>query len=75
MLKTRRTLSPEDEEIMVNIEPIYEAWLKEKREEGREEADRAHLSTMLMFRFGAIDPELEAIVPRLMRLDPLEATR
>ncbi len=22
--------------------------------------------------FGAIDPELEAIVPRLMRLDPLE---
>ncbi|NJM46227.1 MAG: hypothetical protein HC860_08630 [Alkalinema sp. RU_4_3] len=80
MLKTRRTLSPEDKEIMVNIEPVYEAWLKEKREEGREEADRAHISTMLMFGFGAIilrrgfanDPELEAIVPRLMRLDPLE---
>jgi hypothetical protein len=76
MLKTRCTLSPEDEEIMVNIEPICEAWLKEKREEGRkegrEEADRAHLSTMLMFRFGAIDPELGAIVPKLMQLDPLE---
>jgi hypothetical protein len=76
MLKTRRTLSPEDEEIMVNIEPIYEAWLKEKREEGREEAreeaDRAHISSMLIFKFGTIDPELEAIVPKLMLLDPLE---
>jgi hypothetical protein len=38
---------------------------------------------MLMFRFGAIllrrgfanDPELEAIVPRLMRLDPLERSK
>jgi hypothetical protein len=76
MLKTRRTLSPEDEEIMVNIEPIYEAWLKEKREEGREEAreeaDRAHLSNMLIFKFGAIDPELEAVIPKLVLLDPLE---
>jgi hypothetical protein len=72
MLKTRRTLSPEDKDIMVNIEPIYEAWLKEKREEAQEEADRAHLSNMLIFKFGAIDPELKAIVPKLMLLDPLE---
>jgi hypothetical protein len=72
MLKTRRTLSPEDEEIMVNIEPIYEAWLNEKQEEAREEADRAHLSNMLIFKFGAIDAELEAIIPKLMLLDPLE---
>jgi hypothetical protein len=56
----------------VNIEPIYEAWLQEKREEAREEADRAHLSTMLIFKFGTIDPELEAIIPKLMLLDPLE---
>jgi hypothetical protein len=27
---------------------------------------------MLMFRFGTIDPELEAIVPKLTLLDPLE---
>jgi hypothetical protein len=28
-----------------------------------------------MFRSGAIDPELEAIIPKLMLLDPLERIR
>jgi hypothetical protein len=39
---------------------------------GREEADRAHLSNMLIFKFGAIDAELEAVIPKLMLLDPFE---
>jgi hypothetical protein len=27
---------------------------------------------MLAFKFGAIDPELEAVIPKLVLLDPLE---
>jgi hypothetical protein len=71
MLKSSRTLSKEDQEIMVNIEPIYEAWVHEKRQEGREESDLASLKAMLIFKFGTIDPELEALIPKLLLLDPL----
>jgi hypothetical protein len=76
MLKASRALSKADEDIMSNIEPIYQAWLSENRaesrEEGREEADRASLEAMLAFKFGAIDPELQAIIPKLLLLDPLQ---
>ncbi len=79
MLKSSRTLSKADQETMVNIEPIYEAWANEKRqegrEEGREESDRAALEAMLTFKFGTIDPDLEALIPKLLLLDPLARTQ
>jgi hypothetical protein len=79
MLKSSRTLSKEDQEIMVNIEPIYEAWVHEKRqegrEEGREESDRANIAGLLVAKFGSIDPELEAMIPKLMKMDPTERSR
>lgn len=79
MLKNSPTLSQEDQEIMVNIEPIYEAWVYEKqqegREEGREEADRANIMGLLVAKFGSIDPELEAVIPKLIHLDPTARAR
>jgi chromosome condensin MukBEF ATPase and DNA-binding subunit MukB len=79
MLKSSRTLSKEDQAIMVNIEPIYEAWADEKRQEGREEvrerSDRANIAGLLVAKFGAIDPELEAVIPNLMKMDPTERSR
>jgi hypothetical protein len=71
MLKSSRTLSKEDQEIMVNIEPIYEAWLSEKQQE----VHRASVEAMLTFKFGTIDPELEALIPKLLLLDPLSRTQ
>jgi hypothetical protein len=75
MLKSSRTLSKEDKEIMVNIEPIYEAWLSEKQQEVREESDRANIAGLLVAKFGSIDPELEAMIPRLMKMDPTDRSR
>jgi hypothetical protein len=79
MLKTSRTLSKEDQEVMVNIEPIYEAWANKKRqegrEEGREESDRSNIAGLLVAKFGAIDPELEAVIPQLIKMDPTERSR
>jgi hypothetical protein len=42
------------------------------RFEGKEEADRANVVGMLIARFGAIDPELESIIPKLIELDPIQ---
>ncbi len=71
MLKKSRTLSKADEEIMLNIEPIYEAWLCEKQQEGH----RASLEGMLIAKFGSIDAELESLIPRFLKLDPTERAR
>jgi predicted transposase/invertase (TIGR01784 family) len=40
--------------------------------QGREEADRANVVGMLIAKFGAIDPELERVIPKLMELDPIK---
>jgi hypothetical protein len=30
---------------------------------------------MLTFKFGSIDPALEAMIPQLMKMDPIERSR
>jgi hypothetical protein len=61
---------------MQEIDTIYQAEMGRIRsagqEEGREEADRANVEGMLIARFGAIDPELERVIPKLIELDPIK---
>jgi hypothetical protein len=68
MLKSSRTLSKEEQAIMVNIEPIYEAWLSEKQQE----VHRETIAGMLIAKFGTMDPELENVIPKLINLDPTQ---
>ncbi len=79
MIKNQTTLSKADREILSNIDGIYEEWRnttkQEGREEGREEADRASITGMLAAKFGAIDSELETVIPKLLVLDPTERAR
>ncbi|NJM46487.1 MAG: hypothetical protein HC860_10135 [Alkalinema sp. RU_4_3] len=60
---------------MQEIDTLYEAEMSRVRSAGREEADRANILGMLIARFGAIDPELEALIPTLMDLDPVQRAR
>ncbi len=75
MIKKQRTISKDDREIMLNIDAIYEEWRNTTKKEGREEADRASITGMLVAKFGPIDSELEAVIPRLLTLDPTERAR
>ncbi len=83
MIKNQSTISKDDREILSNIDVIYEEWRsttkqeghKEGRKEGRKEADRASVIGLLIAKFGAIDSELEAVVPKLLTLDPTERAR
>jgi hypothetical protein len=51
--------------------------LKEPRafREAREEGKREGIESILLVRFGEIDEELAAVVPKLMELDSREYTR
>jgi hypothetical protein len=57
---------------MQEIDTIYQAEMGRIKEEGREEADRANVEGMLIARFGAIDPELEGVISKLIDLDPIK---
>jgi hypothetical protein len=61
---------------MQEIDILYQAEMGRIRsagqEEGREESDRANVTGMLIARFGAIDPELEMVIPKLLDLDPIK---
>ena len=75
MIKNQTNLSKADREILSNIDGIYEEWRNTTKQEGREEADRASITGMLAAKFGAIDSELETVIPRLLVLDPTERAR
>jgi hypothetical protein len=73
--KSTTGLSEEEDNFMKTmqeIDTIYQAEMGRIKEEGREEADRANVEGMLIARFGAIDPELEGVIPKLIGLDPIQ---
>ena len=71
MLKNSRTLSKDDREMMLNIDAIYDEWRNTAVKEGHQ----AEIVAMLIAKFGAIDTELERIIPALLDMDPVERAR
>jgi hypothetical protein len=52
---------------MQEIDTLYQAEMNRVREA----TDRANVTGMLIARFGAIDPELDIVIPKLLDLDPI----
>jgi hypothetical protein len=48
---------------------------QEGYQEAYQEAARTWIEAMLTCKFGSIDPELEAIIPKLMKMDLIERSR
>lgn len=71
MLKNSRTLSKDDREMMLNIDAIYDEWRNTAVKEGHQ----AGIVAMLIAKFGAIDTELERIIPALLDMAPVERAR
>jgi hypothetical protein len=44
-------------------------------QEGYQEATHTWIEVLLTFKFGSIVPELEAIIPKLMKMNPIERSR
>lgn len=74
MIELRRNLTEDEEELFMNLSPIYLQRRQEWREEGREEERRSTIESLLMSRFNALDSELAGIVDRIATLPPNEFT-
>ncbi len=75
MLKSQPSLTPNDQETLVNIDALYEDWRNQTLQEGRQEGDRATLESMLLVKFGTIDRTLASVIPVLLELSPIDRVR
>ena len=66
MIKNQSTISKDDREILSNIDVLYEEWRSTAKQEGRDEGDRSNIIGLLTAKFGAIDSELETVIPKLL---------
>lgn len=61
-------------ELMMNLSQAYSEWEQETVERGKEQGQRSVVENLLLFRFGSLDSELEAIIPSILALSPGEFT-
>jgi hypothetical protein len=66
------------EELVMNLSQAYLEWEQETvergQEIGQEQERRSVVENLLLFRFGSLDPELQAIIPSVLALSPSEFT-
>ncbi|MCU0551738.1 MAG: hypothetical protein MUC48_20540 [Leptolyngbya sp. Prado105] len=78
MIELRQKLTEDEEELIVNLSPIYQQrrqeWREEGRQEGRQAERRSMIESLLLSRFNALDAELAAIVDQIATLSPSEFT-
>ncbi len=74
-LQRRHNLSKAEQEVAMNLSPVYEQWLSETLEQGRQEERRADIEALLMAKFDRLDEALVSIIPQLMALSPTDRAR
>jgi hypothetical protein len=60
----RDRLTQDEEELIMNLSPIYQ----QRREDWKQEGQRIIIESLLQERFGAIDAELSALIDQLTTL-------
>ncbi|MBW4601263.1 MAG: DUF4351 domain-containing protein [Calothrix sp. FI2-JRJ7] len=72
ILEVRQDQNKEDKSFLMQLSPIYEQHLAEATERGVQQGQRVIVENLLTARFGSLDPELMAIVQRIVNLPPNE---
>ncbi|BAZ08848.1 hypothetical protein NIES4071_06540 [Calothrix sp. NIES-4071] len=58
----------------MNLSQAYLEWEQETVERAKEQERRSVVENLLLFRFGSLDSELQAIIPSILALSPSEFT-
>ena len=82
-LETKKRLTKNDKELLMNLSPAYEKWREETLQEGVKkgvkkgvkQAQRVFVKSLLRSRFGKIDKALLPVVEPLVQLPPEESAR
>jgi hypothetical protein len=79
ILEVRQDLEPDDQELIMELSPLYLQRLEDAtqrgRQEGNQQGQRLMIESMLQVKFGEVDAELAQIIDPLIELTPLERTQ
>ena len=78
ILKARKNsepLEPEDEELIVELSPIYTEQLETATQKGIQQGQRLMVESILQVKFGESDLEVKQIIEPLTKLPALESTK
>jgi hypothetical protein len=72
LLRSRHNVSKDEQELIMQLSPVYEKWLEETRRDAKQDAKQEELESMLQERYGQITPALARIIPTLLGLSALD---
>ena len=72
LLKNRHNVNKDEQELIMQLSPVYQKWLEETRRDAKQDAKQEELESMLQERYGAITPDLARIIPALLGRSALD---
>jgi len=67
-IDTKNDKTTDEEELLMNLSPIYQQWRENTLQEGKQEGRREFVEDLLSTRFGELDESLSRLVkPLLMK--------
>ena len=74
-LELRDNLSREEEEVIMNLSPVYLQQIEDWKQEGKQEGQLSLITSLLEGRFGSLDGELSGVVQKIAKFPISERTQ
>ncbi|WP_234413255.1 MULTISPECIES: DUF4351 domain-containing protein [unclassified Anabaena] len=68
-------LSREEEEVIMNLSPVYLQQIEDWKQEGKQEGQLSLITSLLEGRFGSLDAELSGVVEKIAKFPISERTQ
>ena len=65
----------EERRILMALSQVYQEWEQQPKRQGLQQERQAAIANLISLRFGAVDADIQAIIPALMDLPPEEYMR
>jgi hypothetical protein len=83
ILEVRQDLEPDDQELIMELSPLYlqrledatQRGIEQGVQRGNQQGQRLMVESMLQVKFGEVDADLAQIIDPLIELPPLERTQ
>ncbi|MGI0494311.1 hypothetical protein ACN4EG_21195 [Alkalinema pantanalense CENA528] len=72
LLRSRQNVNKSEEELIMQLSPVYQKWLETTQQEARQAAKQEEVERLLQQRYGAMTPDLAQVMPVLLEMGPLE---
>ncbi|NJP11420.1 MAG: hypothetical protein HC866_19660 [Leptolyngbyaceae cyanobacterium RU_5_1] len=74
-MEVMEQVDSEERRILMALSQAYQEWEQQTRRQGLQQERQSAIASLMRLRFGAVDSELQAIIPALMNLPTEQYTQ